>query len=259
MRAMHTSLMVAVVAVLVGLAAQVVLADWDVGDPFKMHKPQLPDMNGLDVNFMDPKVLADDWQCTQSGAVSDIHFWFSSRQDQPFNIQNVHLSIHKDIPAAENPLGQYSMPAEPALWQMDIPGPEVQVRWWGEGPQGWFDPNTQELILQDHLNVWQANIVRIPNPFIQEKGTIYWLDVSVNAISPTGGPAMLGWKTSMEHFNDDATWTDIIAGANMDWQELRDPRSGESLDLAFVITPEPATMALMGLGVAGILARRRRR
>ena len=63
-------------------------ADWDPGDPFKMHFPQLPDLtvDGLDVMagpalhpLIPPggpfeRFLADDWQCTESGPVTGLHF-----------------------------------------------------------------------------------------------------------------------------------------------------------------------------------------
>ena len=47
------------------------LADWAPGDGHKMHFPQLPDPEGLDVNFTTPKFLADDWLCTGTGPVED--------------------------------------------------------------------------------------------------------------------------------------------------------------------------------------------
>ena len=71
---------------------------------------------------------------------------------------------------------------------------------------------------------------------------------------------MWGWKTSgSPQFMDDAVWGDDFAGGVTEWNELVDPQTGQSLDLAFVITPEPTSMALLGLGGLAVLRRRRRR
>ena len=225
-------------------------ADWNIGDPYKMHYPQLPDLSGWDVNFMQPKVLADDWRCTETGPVSAVHLWFSSRQDQPFQIASVHLSIHKDVPAT--PTGGFSHPGE-LLWQTDLAPNYFNWRIWGTGQQGWYDPNlgTAGVFPNDHLITWQLNVPNIPDPFFQQVGNIYWLDVSLRAIGPTGAETQLGWKTSLEHFNDDAVWSDFNAAGGVDsWNELRDPFTQQSLDLAFVVVPEPGAWMLGGLGSA---------
>jgi hypothetical protein len=102
-----------VVAGLMTLAAAgTVRADWNPNDPYKMHFPQLPDPNGWDVAFawQDPGVpgigqpaqrvpnfLADDWRCSETGPVSDVHFWLSMQGDlstgtpPPFQIGSVLL------------------------------------------------------------------------------------------------------------------------------------------------------------------------
>lgn len=218
--------------------------DWDPGDSFKMHFPQLPDPNGWDVNMTFPKVLADDWLCTGTGSVSDIHFWFSYRQDVIVPIDAIHVSIH-----ADDRTGPFSRPGA-LLWERDFFPTEFNIREWGTGVQGWYDPNTGEAIPGDHFTTWQANIEGIVDPFIQEEGTIYWLDLSIMSPDPF---FRVGWKTSLDHFEDDAVWSDF----GVDWQELRDPFTGESLDLAFVITPSPGSLVL--LTMASLTAARRKR
>jgi hypothetical protein len=231
------------IALLLG-AAGAAYADWEPGDPYKMHFPQLPDPNGWDVNATVPLVLADDWMCTETGAVSDVHFWGSWQNDVIGQIVNAHLSIHADVPAGDqNP---FSHPGA-LLWSWDVEPTLIGTE--PASPQGWFDPASGQFEKPNHSLWFQYNIVNIPDPYIQQVGTIYWLDISVTT---TGGT--WGWKTSLNHFNDDAVWS---SGGS--WAELVDPLTAESLDLAFVITPEPSGALLLLAGSTLLLARHRRR
>ncbi|RME30057.1 MAG: hypothetical protein D6800_02190, partial [Candidatus Zixiibacteriota bacterium] len=92
-------------AALLILAAGLLWGDWAPGDPYKMHYPQLPDESGWDVNATKPLVLADDWMCTESGYVKDIHFWGSWLGGVEGVIDSFALSIHADIPADQSPTG----------------------------------------------------------------------------------------------------------------------------------------------------------
>lgn len=225
------------------------LADWDVGDPHKMHYPQLPDPFGWDVRASYYLFLADDWQCSQSGPVTDIHLWVSFRDDLDFDFDQIHTAIWTDDRS-----GTFSKPLD-RMWHKDWDDPaEYIVRPWHEqGDQGWYDPETGEYEENDHVNIWQINLFLDPTEllFYQVKDEIYWLEVSFKP-----NDSLVGWKTSPPpHFEDDAVWR--LEGEP--WVELVDPITQESLDLAFVITPEPAAISILVLGGVALLARRRRR
>jgi hypothetical protein len=232
------------------------LADWFPGEPHKMHYPQMPDPNGWDINVRD-YTIADDWQCSQTGTVSDVHFWLSWDNDagDPNMITGITVSIHSNIPVG--PQG-WSVPDE-LLWiRTFIPG-QFNFLPYGSGPQGFirepgfplgpppvFDPPP------DHNNYWQINIQDIVTPFVQQQNEIYWLDLRVQTLAGS----TVGWKTSLDHFMDDAVWFDQVSNQ---WIEIRDPLTLESLDMAFVIVPEPSP-ALFGLvGIVLLLFRRRDR
>jgi len=231
-----------------------VQADWNPGDGYKMHNPQLPDPNGWDVRFSS-LTLADDWLCTQSGPIHDIHLWFSWRRDSLVTISNIHLSVHEDVPDPDGAGPAYSHPGA-ELWSGDFDPNGVAIRLYTFGPQGYYDPSGPVVAPPpDHFGVFQINITGITQPFVQSVGNIYWLDVRLDLVPGAPPSAAAGWKTSLNHFNDAAVWWDDQMGI---WRELRDPQTGGLLDLAFVVVPEPSSLALLLAG-AGLLLRRRSR
>ncbi len=246
---------------LIGLGTTVVRADWDPTQPAKWF--QLPDLNnGMDVlDTFNPqlphnKILADDFLCTQSGPITDVHIWGSWLNDKvPVDASGLlspplfHLSIHSDIPAT--PGTSYSQPGQ-ELWSMNVL--PSQMRIYATGNERFYDPNLGQIIGFD-TQVWQYNFdLPAALAFQQQQGTIYWLDVQVMPQPPgdATGPFLFGWKTSFQHFNDDAVFGDntTFGGPPAFWRDLHDPASGQSLDMAFALTtvPEPGTGLLVFLG-----------
>jgi len=245
-------------------------ADWDINDEHKMHYPQLPDLDeGMNVLAQEPKVIADDFMCTASGRIRDIHIWgswlFDEFPEDPDGTGNpspgntgFHLSIHEDVPKSAT--NDYSHPGD-ELWARDFwPGQFSHQFWANSYDERFFDPNINQVIGFDNT-VWQYNFV-IPKSeaYFQEEGTIYWLDVMAIPLDPINPTGLFGWKTSRDHWMDDSVYGDMGAagGQVTDWYELWDPDYEFSLDQAFVITPEPATISLLCIGGLALLRRRRR-
>ena len=213
------------------------VTDWNPGDDHKMHYPQLPDPFGWDVDatyvegVFPYNCLADDWMCSESGPVTDIHFWGSWFNDQVGTIVAFSVAIASDIPA-DPPSIPYSRPGV-TLWERTFYPDDWVVAGPWEGPQGWYDPGEGFIMPDNHVLYWQYNIENIEGAFIQEVGTVYWLSISAIVLPESPQPRW-GWKSSVDHWNDDAVhgfWYEL------DWVDLYEPPSFEtSLDLAFVIT-----------------------
>jgi hypothetical protein len=213
------------------IVAMPAAAHWVPADGHKMHEPQLPDLIGWDVNatstYPPPGVgitLADDWRCSESGPVEDIHFWGSwkdqdgvpSTDDYESTMPWFTLRIYSN-----NPGDPPHIPSQPdsLLWE-----------WFGEIPgvpyepptlEGWYDPSVIEYLLvnNDHIPYWQYNFFLPPgtNPFYQEQDSIYWLSITANLFSPAA--YQWGWKNSRVHFMDDAVWMDPTGM----WQPIVEP------------------------------------
>lgn len=252
MKSTHTIVSIASAICLTVMTAGQASGDWDPGDGHKMHYPQLPDADGWDVRATFPIFLADSWQCSESGSVDDIHVWGSWKGGQEGVITGLSVLILGNLPA--DPYDTV-LQANQLLWQRSFGPSEFSVRPCGDGTQlqGWYDPKTGETITEDHSGYHQINITDISDPLEQEQGEIYWLGIIVEVADDVN--TQWGWKTSeSNHFGDDAIWLEAANGGIL--KRLLGP-AGETVDLAFVITPEPGTLGLLLVG--GLLVLRGKR
>ena len=226
------------------LCATPTLADWfPTGQDLLDAKwIQMPDMSfnaaaptGMDVlaTLQDPqfipvpgppplwKILADDFRCTETGFINDVHIWGSWLNDRlpqqgvipgttvtaPGGPGSVvfKLSIHSDVPAFVPTTGGPIVPSHPGeqLWQ-GIFGPGTyKVIPWGTASERFYDPNLDTHTptgangdIGFDTQVWQYNFKPISDPFFQTLGTIYWLDVQALVLdASTLERALFGWKT----------------------------------------------------------------
>ena len=214
---------------------------------------QLPDLSptGMDVDatFKHPDdllLLADDFLCTETGYITDIHIWGSWMNDHipyfedPADVQ-IKFSIHSDIPDSLSPTG-YSMPGDMLWMKIWIPNPnDVEEVYYG--PEDWYNPALPMWLNDDHNKCYKYNYILDPLDYFLQEGTpdepiVYWLDVQVLP-ADQNPDCRFGWKTSLDHWNDDAVWVAAEEPYSGDWNELRYPQGHEfeyeSIDLAFVI------------------------
>jgi hypothetical protein len=210
---------ISIVPVLVLLVSSTLtLADWSPGDDYKMHSPQLPNKRGYDICLVH-QPLADDFKCSESGLIEDIHFWVSWKGDN-----DDFKKVTWNIALCANSLGQ---PGQ-VLWQFNRSQATITYRLYGTGNQGWLCPSTGQNVPNDHTNIYQVNITDISKPFYRTKDQIYWLAIQADMGTST---AEVGWKSSSSEYFGQAVYKPKFG----DWLSI----GVTTHDLAFVITGGP--------------------
>jgi hypothetical protein len=229
-----------------------VSCNWQRGGPHKMHWAQCPDegFTGTDI-ALGRTVLADDFKCTATGPIRDIHIWGSFLNDAlpkggPGSL-TLELIIYSDVPATGKAPSQ---PGE-VLWLKTFAPGEYATLKVHNGPQDWYDPASALYLPNNDRDTYQYDFCILKDPFAQEEGKIYWLAVKD---ASTAGDYSFGWRSTAGRFrwNDDAVYLPPVANAR--WVEMTYPNdhkyAQESLDLAFAITDGGAGIGSRDLGDA---------
>jgi hypothetical protein len=188
-----------------------------------------------------PWLLADDFVCTNTGYITDIHIWGSWLNDQALpNTITFWVGIFTDGPT--NATKTFSSPGN-LIWSECFAPGQYSENYVSPSTEYFLDPGTPSILGGDS-KVWYYCFYPT-NPPIQN-GRVsapktYWL--AVFAQQPAGVPYYFGWKTTTGVQNDISVhglWTfgacpTALPTNGVAWTPTRDI-SGNPLDLAFQIS-----------------------
>jgi hypothetical protein len=236
------------------VCAAVASADWNPGDPALYY--QLPNPNGWDVFSEWQYGVANDWTAAVTAPITDIHFWGSWKNDIVGHTGNILMRIRSNKTEGVS----FAQPGD-VLWQHVVTESEYTSRLYTTGDQGWYDPRqTDEWYLHNHDKMYQYNLPFIADPFVQQAGKTYWLEISMDFEG-----CEWGWKTSSEVNGNTSVFWDTYGHHGWYWQQLKEPSGWcypnipKPMDVAFVITtPEPTTIFFLAAGAVILLRKRKR-
>ena len=221
---------------------------------YKWEQPPDLDTTGIDVSATYSFILADDFECTMRGPLTEIQVWGSWYNDlMPFGgtpgdgdpaAIRFTLSIHEDIPDPDGSGPEYSMPASPPVWMRTFSEGEFMVELFAGGIlEGWMNPPDVYTFPGDTMCWRYTFLIPREEAFFQEGTTaspiVYWLDVQAEPLDAT---TYFGWKTTLGQWNDNAVWG-VGVDSRLTWEEMYFPPghtlAGAPLDLAFALIGEP--------------------
>ncbi|MCK4873130.1 MAG: hypothetical protein KAS72_10425 [Phycisphaerales bacterium] len=228
---------------------------WDQGypDTYGAHST-------IDYDTPMTSTTADDFLCTMSDQITDIHFWGWSYYGAAY-LDGFRVTFWTDVPG--DPGIDESHPGE-ILWQHDFfeadPGDPYGLGW---------------TMMEDNAE-WRINI---PEPdWFYPEGTpddpiVYWISIQ-GIMVDDGASDTFYWNfldRYLDTWNDDAAFESEYFGfapwANWGWPTPDGPDLYEgpfpdgwwkSADMAFVLTSIPAPSSLLLLGLGGLVVTRRR-
>lgn len=210
---------------------------------------QSPNLAGFDVSDSLGYVLADDFVCTNSGPVTDIHIWGSWLSDVHGAITNFWLGIYSDVPAVTNPASGMVTPSHPGnlLWSNSFPQGQFSESELESSQEQFISPGSSSIIGPDSQVWYYCFYPQVP--FDQRGSTAapvtYWLAAYAQGIfgAEIVNPPQYGWKTTFSVQNDASVnmpWTGALPASGASWNVTttppNSPGGAQPVDLAFMLT-----------------------